>query len=332
MSDPHTRIPVPDFTDRFRVIRALGQGGMGTVYLVYDRMKRMEVALKTISNMSATKLYRFKREFRSLVDLKHQNLAAMYELLSHEDAWFFTMEFLAGRNFLAHLHRFGGRFFEGSVHSEDETADLQEMAARRARKAGDEEAREEESHPAREVKWDEVRPALLQLVDGLQTLHDAGHIHCDIKPSNVIVTPEDRLVILDFGLVNPTEADVLDRKTRTGPEGTSGYIPPERFTDAEVTAAVDWYAVGAMLYELLTGSVPAGTSLSGLQSFAQSLSPTLFPSDAPADLVGICIELLAYSPGDRPSGDDLRRRLGDERRRSAGSSKQAAWRSLRTSR
>jgi eukaryotic-like serine/threonine-protein kinase len=90
-------------TDRFTVIRRIGQGGMGVVYEAYDHTRQMAVAVKTITGRDATDLYRFKREFRSLANITHRNLATLYELFADTTPWFFTMELVNGITFLDYV-------------------------------------------------------------------------------------------------------------------------------------------------------------------------------------------------------------------------------------
>ncbi len=94
--------------DRFRIIRRLGAGGMGTVYEALDRERNTRVALKTLRSVDAVGIYRFKVEFRSLTELSHPNLLPLYELFCEGEQWFFTMELLVGATDLRSFLRDGG--------------------------------------------------------------------------------------------------------------------------------------------------------------------------------------------------------------------------------
>ncbi|MEM8996004.1 MAG: protein kinase, partial [Acidobacteriota bacterium] len=84
-------------TDRFLVQRRLGAGAFGVVYEAYDRREQALVALKVLRQAEADALYRFKKGFRSLADLRHPNLVSFYELMNHGGMWFFSMELIPGR-------------------------------------------------------------------------------------------------------------------------------------------------------------------------------------------------------------------------------------------
>jgi eukaryotic-like serine/threonine-protein kinase len=255
-------------TGRFRVMRRLGAGGMGVVYEVHDRVRDEVVALKTLLRTSAADLYRLKREFRSLADMAHPNLACLYELFVEEERCFFTMELVRGLSFVDY---------------------------------------------ARGAPHDRLVHALRQLIDGVAALHLGGKLHRDIKPSNVLVTPEGRVVILDFGLI----AELLPQRAgdvNDAGGGTPAYMAPEVRSGAPPSEATDWYGVGVTLYEALTGSIPsAGTFLDVALGMRTDDPPTPTPAqivpDVPADLSAACMGLLRRNPEQRLSGPEALRGL-----------------------
>ncbi len=160
-----------------------------------------------------------------------------------------------------------------------------------------------------------LRAVLPQLAQGLHALHEAGSIHRDIKPSNILVTREGRVVLLDFGLA--TRVDSVDRESRVGQViGTVAYMAPEQArSDLRLSPAADWYAVGVILYEALTGRVPfKGPLIRVLMDKQQHVPPpprALIPS-APKDLDQLCADLIEREPAERPTGAVVLRRLGLE--------------------
>lgn len=158
-----------------------------------------------------------------------------------------------------------------------------------------------------------LRAALGQLVVGLCALHEAGLVHRDVKPSNVMVTRDGRVVILDFGLV--TTLDPSQQSIADGPIGTIEYMAPEQASGRQVGEAADWYSVGVMLYEALTGQMPhKGHALEVLiqKQQVEPPAPHDLIANAPRDLCDLCMELLAIEPSARPTGAAIARRLGVE--------------------
>src|SRR5262249_1619570 len=92
-----------------------------------------------------------------------------------------------------------------------------------------------------------LRSALKQLVEGVSAIHQAGKLHRDIKPNNVLVTAQGRVVLLDFGLIKEISTDPSHQSFEIA--GTPNYMSPEQAVGLPVTEAADWYAVGVMLYK-----------------------------------------------------------------------------------
>jgi hypothetical protein len=272
-------------TARFQILRALGEGGMGAVYEALDREHNARVALKTLLTLTPDAIGRFKREFRALQDVRHPNLVSLGELFDLDGSWFFTMELVEGTDFLSWVRP-----------GWDEPPPDRLMSGVWA--------------PRGRLDVERLRAALVQLARGLGALHAAGKIHRDIKPSNLRVTPSGRVALLDFGLVADADAD--DRSSWQSMVGTAVYMAPEQAHGARVGPAADWYAVGVMLFEALTGRLPFdGAPLQVLlDKQRREPPPPSAYADCPTDLDQLTRALLAIDPEARPSGDEVLRRLG----------------------
>jgi serine/threonine protein kinase len=306
-------------TDRFVVQRRMGAGGMGVVYQALDRERNQVVALKTLRDLDAAALVRFKREFRALADISHPNLVSLYELISVGDRLFFTMELVSGTSFLRSVR--GGDSQPGS----DETKELSDFVA-------SDEAPTDATSPGKRNKAASsdpkkpvidvvdagtldvarLRRVLPQLAEGVAAIHDRGLLHRDLKPSNVLVSHAGDVKIVDFGLV--TE---IDRERQAlgydALAGTAAYMSPEQGARLPLGPSSDWYAVGVMIYEALTGRLPfVGGSTDVLmdkQRF-EPPRPRELATDVPPDLDALASELLRRDPEARPNAREVLRRLG----------------------
>jgi hypothetical protein len=287
---------------RFRILRKLGEGGMGVVYEVYDEERRARVALKAVRTLSADALARFKREFRAVADVHHPNLVSLDELISEGSQWFVTMELLEGVGFLEYVRP--GAFSASGAESAPSLGygSTQRIPVAAAAAAG-------VLPPLPSFDDACLRDALVQLVSGLEALHKAGLVHRDVKPSNVRVTHDGRLVVLDFGLV--VESAGVDSSDHIA--GTPVYMAPEQAAAKPVGPSADWYAVGVMLYEALTGTVPFAGNL--LQILVEKQRGDVAPPSArgfsvPDDLDRLCAALLRFEPHARPDAQRILQHLG----------------------
>jgi serine/threonine protein kinase/tetratricopeptide (TPR) repeat protein len=297
-------------TNRFQIIRTLGRGGTGTVYEVLDRERDARVALKALRNLNPEALYEFKREFRAFQDIQHPNLISVGELFSENDDWFFTMELIEGVDFLTYVSTHGAPPSDSNVPCENDGCMDGSVHHLWPSPSSD---------PAAPVmKEQRLRSALRQVAEGLSALHELGKIHRDIKPGNILVSREGRAVILDFGLAidNSRGARLEDSSSSLNVvAGTIDYMSPEQAAGLPLDPATDWYSVGVMLYQSLTGRLPFPSK--GIQTLLekQRVQPPRAGSltRVPQDLDDLCARLLSFTPAERPDGTAILAQLGTKR-------------------
>ena len=315
-------------TERFRIRRRLGSGGMGVVYEAHDRETDKIVALKTLTRTEASHISRFKNEFRSLADVSHPNLVALYEFMADGQYWFFTMELVQGINFLEYVRPgYNAKHVQSSktptlrktskesgneLLADYEAETMQLNSLRPTHSAPQSlEAAEETSLSQSKLDLDRLRLALRQLAEGMQGLHETGKLHRDIKPSNVLVTKEGRVVILDFGLV--AEVEDKDQHDSFTLAGTPDYMSPEQGAQLPISRASDWYSVGVMLYQALAARLPFAGKFFEVMMNKQNFDPPApaeLVRNVPEDLNDLCVRLLRRKPEERPSGREILRILG----------------------
>ena len=282
-------------TERFQLVRLIGHGGMGVVYEAFDTVNGAAVALKLLPLVSPDSLSRFKREFRGVADIRHRNLVRLGELVAHDAQWFFTMELVDGIDLVSYVRGMESSPPMTPVYQLSPGATASTVAGPTAPTAP----------PVAPVSATDarLRQAMAQLARGLTALHEAGCVHRDVKPSNVLMTREGRGVLLDFGLTSTSS----DETTLVG-AGTPIYMAPEQALAGPVTQAADWYAFGVILFELLTGRLPfEGRPHEILYRKQHGRAPRVatLVMDPPADLAALCDRLLDPDPARRATGAEV---------------------------
>jgi eukaryotic-like serine/threonine-protein kinase len=295
--------------DRYHIVREIGRGGMGVVYLGRDLRRDMDVAIKFRHIAQHEAQLWLKREFRAVASLRHANLVELYELVAHERSCYFTMEYLEGVDPRQWVARRRVRVPEIVHESTVSAIPLQQAHTELSPSSP---APPPASAPAApDADFSRVRAVLAQLAEGVAFLHARGVIHRDIKPSNVVVA-NDTVKLLDFGLALDRERVLEETARETRLVGTVAYLAPEYVERLEVTPAIDVYALGVLAFELVTGAPPFGGTLHVLSRLARKLelprASTLAPA-IPADLDVLIDEMLRADPAHRPSALDVATRL-----------------------
>jgi protein kinase-like protein/AAA ATPase-like protein len=266
---------------RFKVLDLLGKGGMGQIFRVLptDDPTASPMALKVIdsSNLSKVDRLRFEREFQLTSQFNHPNLVKVYEFGSYRGTTYFTMEWVKG----VHINL----AFEKAIKEEDDT-----------------------KLPAVAVKWVD------DLLAGLELLHESGIVHRDLKPENVLIDSTGRAKLLDLGLASHfKEIQSSSRLTLPGAVlGTVHYMSPEQVIGGEVDVRSDLYAVGVMLYEWFSGSLPfdGPDPLGVLGQILHEPVPPLAPRlTLPKSVLQLVDRLLSRELDDRPASAALVRKL-----------------------
>jgi eukaryotic-like serine/threonine-protein kinase len=311
-------------TSRYEVLRCIGRGGMGVVYEAYDRERGRRIAIKTLLRFSPSALYLFKQEFRTLANVLHPNLVRLHELVASEtEGVFFTMELVAGQDFRTYTQRADAR---AALELPPATTDGRPGACVETLSGTSRVDEAAGTHPIPSPLLDEhiqrrttpadidrLYDALRQLAEGVHALHLAGKVHRDIKPSNVLVGEEGRVVLLDFGVAAELSRVVDERWLESHRVGTAEYMAPEQALRQPITAASDWYSVGALLYEALVGKPPfVGDANDVLyrKALLDPPAPREVVDGVPEDLDALCCDLLQRAPEERAGGRKVLRWLG----------------------
>ncbi len=249
----------------FQVVRRIGAGGMGQVYLARQLSLKRPVALKLLKadlTRNPTALKRFEAEAHAVAKLNHPNIVQVYEFGEHDGLRYMALEYVEGRNLREYLARKGP--------------------------------------PELPVAMSMMR----QVVTALAKAHDQGLVHRDIKPENILVTRKVEVKVTDFGLSRffaPGEALNLTQSGVT--LGTPLYLSPEQAQGKAVDHRSDLYSFGVTAYHLLAGEPPfrGSTAVEVALKHITDRPPPLadLRPDLPPDLCGMVHKLMAKDPADR---------------------------------
>nr|WP_272924016.1 serine/threonine-protein kinase [Streptomyces sp. SID3343] len=247
----------------------LGKGGMGEVWLAFDKHLDRKVAVKFMSSPATarslpTAQARFRREARTTARLEHPGVPTVYDVgIDGESRMFVVMQYVPGRT-LAKVLKKHGRF---------------------------------------PVSW--AASAAAQICEVLTYAHGLGVIHRDLKPANLMLTPTGSIKVLDFGIAAALEPEPGPALTGTGVvTGTPGFVAPEQVISQQASPRSDLYALGCVLYELLAGVPPftSETPMGLLYLHAKEKPQPLSERcpHLPSELADLVMRLLAKLPADRP--------------------------------
>jgi serine/threonine protein kinase/WD40 repeat protein len=256
----------------YRVLRLLGEGGMGVVFEAWDEHLNRNIALKVIKPGSASSpeaQQHFLREGRSIAALQHDHVIPVYQYGEDRGVLFLVMPVLKGETLADRMRR--------------------------------------EGRPS----VDEVVRLGREVAEGLAAAHSAGIIHRDIKPGNLWLEgpPEDpsawrRVKILDFGLARLVE-DGAEASAHSRLAGTPAYMSPEQAAGSELDERSDLFSIGCVLYEMLTGRqpFPGATALAVLAQLTghEPPPPRAVNKDVPQRLSDLVVRLLAKEAAQRPA-------------------------------
>lgn len=266
---------MPKTLGKYEIIRTLGQGAMGEVYLAHHPAIGREVAIKTILQSAAKgedAEDRFRREATAAGKLNHPNLVTIFDFDKDEDVLYLVMEFVKG----------------------DDLADLIEKKS---------------------LNQSQFLEILAQVCDGLSYAHRAGIIHRDIKPANVRVIQDGKRIlakVMDFGIARIEDSNMTATGIVMG---TVSYMAPEYIRNGKASPQSDLFAVGVMLYECLSGRKPfAGDNTTTIlfkivSENPQPIEPAVIQGISPS-IRAILDRALSKDPAQRfQTGDDLAKAL-----------------------
>lgn len=254
----------PEF-GRYLLDRELGRGAMGVVYLARDRQLDRQVALKIPffgQDENTDCVERFYREARAMATLHHPNLCPVFDVGEIDGTHYLTMAYIEGRPLASHLRS------------------------------------------GRPLPATQAAAIVCKLALALEEAHQAGIVHRDLKPANVMIDQRSEPIIMDFGLARRQRKGEA-QLTQTGAIlGSPAFMPPEQVNgdQAKIGPLSDVYALGVILYQMLTGKLPfdgpLGTVLTKIMT-QEPVAPTRLCGDVPEALERICLQAMSKEVAQR---------------------------------
>ena len=298
----------PPHLGPYRLLGEIGRGGMGVIYRGVHVDSGLQVAVKTVLAMKPEVLAMMRREIRALKVLSHPDVVRIVDEGVDGALPWYAMELLQGRTFGVFRDRSDEVVVgtaEGSRTPEASTTD--ETVFRPTPETDD-----TSCVPAVAVRRRSANPRLFegltvirQLCSSLAFLHGLGIVHRDLKPANILIRPDGRPVLTDFGLVAQMWGDggrhVVDAAENG--YGTPSYMAPEQINGDTGDPRIDFYAVGCILYELVSGQPPfPGPAARDIIAGHLNRAPlplSAFVDDVPPGLETLIMRLLEKDPSDR---------------------------------
>ena len=291
-TEPSTLFEPGEQVDNFKVVRSIGRGGMGEVFLARDTQLGRKVALKVVRPErfgSEQAVERFLFEARTTARFNHPHIVTIYAVGEHGGKPYVALEYLQGQSLRQRMR-------------------TERLGVREAMRLA------------------------LAVAEALTEAHDHGVLHRDLKPDNVLIPEDGRPRVVDFGLAKVVDSaprataadDTIDpaspppaefESDHKGPRGTPAYMAPEQWLEEEITGATDIWALGTMLYELLARCRPYEPfETSYAELCMRVIHPTPVPPmeldrEVPDGLLQLITDCLHKSPTSRPTAAEVRMEL-----------------------
>ncbi len=267
----HYNSPMPEndviLNGRYQLLERVGSGGMARVFKAQDKALGRIVAVKMLHDSltsDAGFLERFQREAHAAANLSHPNIVTVHDIGQDNNHYYIVMEYVAGQTLKQLIRQY--------------------------------------NQDGRSMPISRALDLTIQICAGIGYAHRADLVHCDVKPHNVLITRDDRVKVADFGIARAISEASLDQQA-SQVWGTPQYFSPEQAAGEPAAPASDVYAIGIILFELLTGQLPftADTPTAMALKHLQETPPPISQINpaVPLQLENIIQKVLSKEPAGR---------------------------------